>query len=153
MMNFKTYSSSETQKIAQKIAAKITQRYSNLNNKALIIELIGELGSGKTTFIAGFLKKLNIKKSFSPTFILIRRKKIKHRFFKNLYHIDAYRVKNYKELINLNIKEIINNPQNIILIEWANKIKKILPKNTIKIYFYHGKLENERKIVLKNIAL
>lgn len=152
MSTLKTYSLNETQKIAEKIAQKFINK--KPKNQGLIIGLIGELGSGKTTFVSGFLKGLKIKKiSPSPTFILIRSKKINHKYFKKLYHIDLYRIKNYKELLNLNILEIINNPQNIILAEWADKIKKIWPKNIIKIYFYHGKTENERKIILKNISL
>lgn len=152
MIILKTYSSNETKKLAEKIAKKLINK--KQKNQALIIGLIGELGSGKTTFVSGFLKGLRIKKiSPSPTFILMRNKKLNHKYFKNLYHIDLYRIKNYKELLNLNILEIINNHQNIILIEWINKIKKIWPKRIIKIYFYHGKTENERKIILKNISL
>ncbi|MCS6789047.1 MAG: tRNA (adenosine(37)-N6)-threonylcarbamoyltransferase complex ATPase subunit type 1 TsaE [Patescibacteria group bacterium] len=155
MMILKTFSSNETKKIAKNLTQKIINKYENIKNEnALIFALIGQLGTGKTTFVSGFLKGLNIKKpSPSPTFILMRRKKINHKFFKNLYHIDAYRIKNNKELLNLNLKEILNNPQNIVLIEWANKIENILPANTIQIHFYHGKFENERKIILKNITL
>ncbi|MGC8775742.1 MAG: tRNA (adenosine(37)-N6)-threonylcarbamoyltransferase complex ATPase subunit type 1 TsaE [Minisyncoccia bacterium] len=151
MKTLKSFSLNETKKIAAQLAKKLTKKQSK---QALVIALIGELGAGKTTFVSGFLNGLKIKSlSPSPTFILIRRKKIKHPYFKNLYHIDAYRLKNPKELINLKIKDLILNPQNILLIEWANKILRFLPKNTIKIYFYHGRLENERKIVLKNISL
>jgi tRNA threonylcarbamoyladenosine biosynthesis protein TsaE len=154
MKVFKSYSSSETKKIGTLIASKISKISFKFKKEALILALIGELGTGKTTFISGFLKGLGIKKqSPSPTFILIRRKKIKNKNFKNLYHIDVYRIKNPKELISLGFKKIIQDPKNIVLIEWANKIIKILPKNTIQIYFYHGKSENERKIILKNISL
>lgn len=158
MMILKTFSSNETKKVAKSLTQKIINQHKNIKNKknknALVFALIGQLGTGKTTFISGFLKGLNIKKSSpSPTFILMRRKKINHEFFKNLYHIDAYRIKNKKELLNLNLKEILSNPQNIVLIEWANKIKNILPTNIIQIHFYHGKFENERKIVLKNTNL
>jgi len=40
-----------------------------------------------------------------------------------------------KELLDLDFEEIISNPQNIVLIEWAEKIRKILPKNIIWIKF------------------
>ncbi len=51
-----------------------------------------------------------------------------------------------KELLKLGFKEIIANPQNIVLIEWAEKIKKILPKKVVWLKLHHGKKENERII-------
>jgi tRNA threonylcarbamoyladenosine biosynthesis protein TsaE len=65
--------------------------------------------------------------------------------YKNLYHIDCYRLNKPKELLDLDFKEIISNPQNIVLIEWAEKVRKILPKNTIWINFKIIN-QNERKI-------
>ena len=66
-----------------------------------------------------------------------------------LIHIDAYRLQNPKELLDLGWDELIENPRNIILVEWADKIQKILPKNYIQV-----KLEyidkNKRKIFLRS---
>ena len=63
-------------------------------------------------------------------------------------NIDAYRLKNPKELSELGFKDIVDNPENIIVIEWADKIKKILPKNILLIRFENlGK--NKRKIIMK----
>ena len=53
----------------------------------------------------------------------------------NLYHIDCYRIQKPKEILDLGFKEIISNPQNIVAIEWADRIKKILPKNTFILKF------------------
>lgn len=111
------------------------------NKYALVIALFGELGSGKTTFTQGFARGLGIKgKIISPTFIIMRR-------HKNFYHFDAYRLKNEKDILALGWKEIINNPGNIVLIEWAEKIKKILPRKCVKIYFEHVD-KNKRKIII-----
>lgn len=154
MTRFTSFSLSDTLKIAEKLAKKIIKNQSFLLTKnALVLGLIGELGSGKTAFISGFLRGLKLKPSPSPTFILMRRKKIKNKKFKNVYHIDLYRIKNKSELKPLKIKEILKDPKNIVLIEWANKIKNILPPNALKIYLKHGKKENERLIVFKNIFL
>jgi tRNA threonylcarbamoyladenosine biosynthesis protein TsaE len=82
-----------------------------------------------TTFIKAFAKGLGIKKRLtSPTFVLMKN-------YRNFYHIDCYRIKSYKDILGLDFQEIISNPKNIILIEWAEKVKKILPKDVIWIKF------------------
>mgnify|MGYP001582551035 CR=1 FL=1 len=118
---------------------------------ALVLALIGELGSGKTTFVKNFAQVLSIKEKIkSPTFIIFRKHQIPSVLktqFKFLYHFDVYRIKNEKEILNLGWKEIISNPKNIVLVEWADKIKKILPKDVIYIYFKH-KGKDERTIII-----
>jgi len=101
-----------------------------------IIALQGNLGSGKTTFTQGLLKGLKVKGPYtSPTFVVIKNYKLKT---KNVYHIDAYRV-TAKDILNLGWKEIINdNPPaagNIVIIEWADRIKKIIPWDSLWIKF------------------
>jgi tRNA threonylcarbamoyladenosine biosynthesis protein TsaE len=122
------------------------------NKRALVIALSGDLGAGKTTFIQGFLKGLGVKKrSPSPTFIIFRRHAIpKKRSQLSVYHMDAYRLKNAKTLGALDFKKILANPENILLIEWGEKIKKALPKETIWLTFSHGQKENQRKIEVEN---
>lgn len=159
-----TKSKEETQKFAEDLASILLAKL-DLASKtsALIIGLYGNLGAGKTTFIQGFAKGLRIKqKIISPTFVILKKfkitkklqtnskskiqKKIKQKTrdanFQNFIHIDAYRLENHGELLNLNWHKLIKNPENIILVEWANKIKKILPKNSLKINF---KFINENK--------
>ncbi|MCX6731558.1 MAG: tRNA (adenosine(37)-N6)-threonylcarbamoyltransferase complex ATPase subunit type 1 TsaE [Candidatus Parcubacteria bacterium] len=127
----------KTRKIAKDLAKRLLKP--DLRKKAIIIGLTGELGAGKTVFTQGFARGLGIRgKIKSPTFILMRR----HGKF---YHFDAYRIKKPREIIDLGWKKIIDNPQNIILIEWAEKIKKILPKKYIKIKLEHVD-KNKRKI-------
>ncbi len=134
----------------QKIAAKLSREILKLkpNKKAAVIGLIGELGSGKTVFAKGFAEGLGIKKIItSPTFVLEKVYELarKHRHF---IHIDAYRLKKSKDLIDLGFKNLIRDPKNIILIEWADRIKNILPKNCLRIKFEH-KDKNKRKIILE----
>ncbi len=122
---------------------------------ALIIGLEGDLGGGKTTFLQGFAKGLEIKeKILSPTFVIMRRFKIRVNSYSNLckfanfYHIDCYRIKKPEEILDLGFKEVMSNPRNIIAIEWAEKINKILPKETIWVKFEFID-KTTRKIALK----
>lgn len=124
MKKFITHSSLETQKLASSFAKKFSGQ---------VVALSGDLGSGKTTFVQGFAKGLGIKdKIISPTFVLMRIHKIPRT--KNLlYHIDLYRLENPEHIKSLGIEDLFHDPQNIILIEWAEKIKSSFPKNTLKI--------------------
>ncbi|MEA2088724.1 MAG: tRNA (adenosine(37)-N6)-threonylcarbamoyltransferase complex ATPase subunit type 1 TsaE [Patescibacteria group bacterium] len=121
-----------------------------------VISLIGNLGSGKTVFTKGVAKALNIKERVSsPTFNIIKiyniprttGKKINAKY---LYHIDAYRLKNSKDLINLGIDEMLSSKKTITIIEWADKVKNILPKNNISIQFQTTNNKNERIIIIRN---
>jgi len=137
---------SQTKKIG-KILAKELQK--TISKKTLILGLIGDLGGGKTTFLQGFTKSLGIKeKILSPTFIILRKFKVKSSKFKVFYHIDCYRIEKPKEILNLGFKEIISNPQNIVAIEWADRIKKILPKGSIILKFEFLD-KNKRKITFQ----
>ena len=123
MLKISSDSSKKTKEAARSLVEKILKKPPE--DSALIIALTGDLGSGKTTFIQGFFKGVGIKKRItSPTFVIFKRFKIHDSRFKSIYHIDCYRL-TPKELAVLDFQEIINNPQNIVLIEWAEKIKKI----------------------------
>ena len=111
---------------------------SKIRKKAIIIGLEGELGSGKTTFIQGMAKGLEIKEKItSPTFVIMRR-------YGWFCHIDCYRLNSPQDLLDLGFKEIISQP-NIVVIEWAEKIKKILPKDTFWIKFEY--LDKDKRMI------
>lgn len=139
MKQITSISVQQTQALAQKLA----------RSKKRIFALSGDLGSGKTTFVQGFAKGLEIKdKIISPTFVLIRQHPIPHSK-KILFHVDLYRLENQKELKGLGLSELSQNSNNIILIEWAQKAKKFLPKNTTWIFFETID-ENKRKIKISS---
>jgi|SRR3989344_1848364 len=159
MKEFITKNTKETEKLATILAEELTSRASE--NHGLIIGLEGELGAGKTTFAQAFAKALGVKdKILSPTFVLIKSYKLqaisskpkaynlKPIAFSFLHHIDAYRLKDHQDLASLGIKEIFEDSQNIVLIEWSDRVEKILPKDYIKIHIDHIS-ENERKITIK----
>lgn len=97
-----------------------------------VIALSGDLGAGKTTFAQGFAEGLGIKERIiSPTFLVIRQYQVP--VLKNFfYHIDLYRL----EDINLKesgLEEILSDPRNVVLIEWAEKLGKDLPEKLKRI--------------------
>jgi tRNA threonylcarbamoyladenosine biosynthesis protein TsaE len=140
-VNIITNSSIQTKKIAAKkafdfIAEKLKKN--KKRKKAVVLFLKGDLGAGKTTFLQGFAKMVGVKeKVLSPTFILIRKMSIKKNFLnlKNFYHIDFYRLSSKKDLSSLKLKEILNNPTNLVAIEWPDKFDIFLPKPFIVLDF------------------
>ncbi|NCP16914.1 tRNA (adenosine(37)-N6)-threonylcarbamoyltransferase complex ATPase subunit type 1 TsaE [Candidatus Kuenenbacteria bacterium CG_4_9_14_3_um_filter_39_14] len=105
-----------------------------------VLGLIGELGAGKTQFVKGLAKGLGIKNNISsPTFVLLKK-------YNQLIHIDCYRLSNSEELLDLGWQELVTDKNNIIVVEWADKIRKIMPQDTRWIKFSIGKKDNQRKI-------
>ena len=109
--------------------------------KALVVGLSGDLGSGKTAFTKAIAEELGIKDTvISPTFILERIYKIPPKSalagqFKHLVHIDAYRLEGVEELAHLGWGEVVRDPQNLIFIEWPDRVADALPKDMMKIRF------------------
>jgi tRNA threonylcarbamoyladenosine biosynthesis protein TsaE len=128
METFMAQSRKQTEDLAKMLAKEIL-KYKNNKKQALVFGLVGNLGAGKTTFVQSFAKGLGIRsKITSPTFVLMK-------IYGNLYHLDCYRIKDYKDILALDFGDIVSNPKNIVLIEWAERIKKILPKSTVWIKF------------------
>jgi len=144
MLKFITTSNKQTQKLGEILAKDFCG--------GEIICLSGELGAGKTTFTQGLLKGLKIKGPYtSPTFLIMKRykkefpisksqfpnkfkiKNPKSKIF-NIYHFDAYRVDS-DDILNLGWKELISSKDDVIIIEWAERVKKIIPKNALWIKF------------------
>lgn len=136
-MVYKSNSATDTQKIAAEIAEEF-------RDKGGVISLVGDLGAGKTTFTQGFAKALNINdKVISPTFVLMRQHQVPNSE-KRLFHIDLYRLEGEINPKELGLDELFAG-DDIILIEWAEKIDQFLPKRRLNISFEKVK-ENERNI-------
>jgi len=129
-----SHSPVQTQKIAQILVKTLLDQKSSPPH---IFALQGNLGAGKTTFIQGVGKSLKIKgRILSPTFLIIKSFSLrKNPHFKNFYHIDCYRLEKAEEILTLDFKKIIQDPKNLVFIEWPERIKKLLPKNTLWINF------------------
>ena len=124
-MIFNCQSVEETQDIAKKLARNI--------NPGITISLIGDLGTGKTTFTKGFARQMGIKDHVtSPTFKLISEyqgKKYK------LNHIDAYRMNGPEDFLNIGGEEYLISKNSITIIEWGDLLNDILPSKTITVNF------------------
>jgi tRNA threonylcarbamoyladenosine biosynthesis protein TsaE len=139
-----TNSFEETQKLGEEFAQTL--------KGGEVLALYGDLGSGKTTFMQGLAKGLGVSRNInSPTFIIMRTYEIssKDSELKNLYHVDLYRIESEKDVEGLGLRELLNDPQNIVAIEWPDKVKNILPENCISIYFKYVD-EDKREINFKN---
>lgn len=98
-----------------------------------VYALIGNLGTGKTTFTKGFAEAIGITESVgSPTFKLISEYRGSDYW---LYHIDCYRLESPQQFINIGGEEYLDNPNGVTMIEWADIIEEVLPQNTIFIKF------------------
>jgi len=143
-MLIKTKSEKETFNVGRKLAKKL--------KGGDVIGLIGKLGAGKTILVKGIANGLGIKKIVtSPTFILMKIYNIKkNKKIKYLCHIDAYRLKNSKDLFSIGANDWLKNKNVLTIIEWAEHVKDILPKNKLLIKIKFSKKRNERKIEIKN---
>ena len=123
-----TISHSETQTIelAQQLAEKVRD--------GGIILLYGDLGSGKTHFTKGLAEAFKIEKFSikSPTYTYVRQYPLDDQ---NLYHIDLYRLEGEDPLLAEEIMEFAENPKNIIIIEWADRLHFPLPGSVISVKF------------------
>lgn len=178
---FTTNSAAETKKLARQILKEL---------KTNTIGLIGELGSGKTTFVQGLAAALGIKKRvISPSFVLIREYEIQRRGshlqqkrhpearrnvgtkdpirgkinkgilrcaqndawrkgfipVTKFFHVDLYRLEGKIDIVQLGLPEIWENKANLVIIEWAEKIKDKLPENSLILKF-ENLGENKRRI-------
>lgn len=115
-----TQNENETKKLAKALAAKLSG--------GEVIGLIGDLGTGKTVFVKGLAQGLGIKRTInSPTFVLMKVYKIKkHQTLKNLVHIDAYRLKSAVSLEEIGINDYLYQDDSVVVIEWADKVRKLL---------------------------
>lgn len=94
---------------------------SNNTNKATLVTLRGDLGAGKTTFTQHLAREFGIQSNvISPTFVIMKSYEIDNNLsnFKKLFHIDAYRLKEYKDLEVLNWTDLISDKDNLIILEW-----------------------------------
>lgn len=148
MNTFITNSARQTRKLGEMLTKEL--------RGGKIICLTGELGSGKTTFTQGVLKGLGVKGPYtSPTFLVMKyykkeipksKTQISKSKIQNIYHIDCYRV-NAQDILDLGWNEIIANRNNVVIVEWAERIKRIIPRRAIWIKFSH-KGKDEREILI-----
>jgi len=148
MFEIITKNPEETKKIGEFFSEEINKK-KLLKNGALILCLNGDLGGGKTTFVQGLAKGFKIKQRIkSPTFLIVKKYSLKNKRLKNLYHLDCYRIQKPQELIDLGFEEIIGDENNLVVVEWAEKIKKILSFENVIFFKFEFLDFNKRKIIV-----
>ncbi len=113
---------------------------------ATIVGLYGDLGAGKTFFTQSVAKTLGVEENIvSPTFVIEKIYELTSQKFSHLIHIDAYRLESSSELLSLGWQKIISDPNNLILIEWPERVEDIMPKHT-KVLIRHLENETSREV-------
>lgn len=156
-MNITTNSEEETLEFAKKFATQL--------KGGEILGLIGELGTGKTIFTKGLALGLGIKQRLSsPTFVYMKLYEIRtptaeQEKLKHLCHIDAYKAQHEYDIIDMGAEDFMGREDIITVIEWADRIKNILPRRTHYLYFSnlggdkrHFKDEEKKEGKAKNPA-
>lgn len=141
----------DTEKLANGYLASLLKQS---HEKAVVVGLYGNLGTGKTAFSKAAAVVLGIKRKVnSPTFVIMKKYKIPKNSIYNKYkyfiHIDAYRLKDERDLAHLGWNEIISNKEHLVFIEWPEQIKNAMPKKHHKIEISHIK-EGQRKFKIKS---
>lgn len=109
-----------------------------------VIELVGDVGAGKTTLVRGLAKSLGVKTPVtSPSFTISKTYALPND--KNLVHYDFYRLSDPGIMVE-DLQENLNNPNNIIVIEWGKSIAHLLPENHLKIEIKYT--DTGREIIL-----
>lgn len=148
---FISNSPKQTKKIAQFLINKFKYFKSN---QSLIFILQGELGVGKTTFVKGAAESLGIDNIVSPTFVIyyeyksVEKPNIKP--IKKLIHIDLYNIQEVEELKDLRLDKLLK-PDNLVMIEWGEKIKAVYDQIKEKgkiVYINMEYLEEKKRKIL-----
>ena len=131
---------------------KLAEKISKIIKVDDIIFLYGEIGVGKTTFVRFLINQLEvvnkINKShiLSPTFNIVYDYEIKEI---KILHFDLYRLKKYKDILELGMFE--NSENNIIIVEWPELIEP-KPQDRIDIFFEYSKLESSRAVKIVGLG-
>jgi len=145
-MRGEPYSLEKTQELAAGLAKKF-----KAFQQPRVLALVGDLGSGKTTFAAFLAQSLGIKRRLlSPTFVISRHYQfeIKKQTF-TLFHLDLYRLEE-SGVKYLGLEDFLNEKNSLLMIEWAEKALDLLPKDTLWINFKYLSPE-EREITFSTI--
>lgn len=124
------------------------KKLANYVNAGDLIALIGDLGTGKTTFSQNFAKELGVTENLkSPTFNYVLE------YFSGripLYHFDVYRLSEPEEIYEVGYEDYLNG-DGVMLVEWADIIKSELPKEYIEINLeYDG--DETRKVSIEYVG-
>lgn len=124
-IKFISHSEEETRQLARRLARGL--------KKDDLLALIGDFGSGKTTFVRGLVQGLQVrKKNFvcSPSFVILKI----YQGRLPVYHFDLYRLDNARDFEDIGFSEFISSG-GVSAIEWADRIQGTLPENSLRVQF------------------
>lgn len=112
-----------------------------------VLELIGDVGAGKTTFTKGLALGLGVLETVqSPTFTISR---VYEGDNLTLSHYDFYRLNDYG-IMKMELAENLSDPQNITVVEWAGGLADILPEKHLKLIF-ESVSEDKRLVKVREV--
>lgn len=110
-----------------------------------VIELVGDVGAGKTTFVRGLAEGLGIKQEVtSPSFTISKVYALPDG--RSLVHYDFYRLSNPGLMVD-DLAENLNNQKNIVIIEWGEEVSDVLPEKHTKILIEYND-DNTREVTI-----
>ena len=105
---------------------------------ATVVALSGDLGAGKTAFVKGAAKALGVTEHVtSPTFVIMKLYPLRGAF-KQLVHIDAYRLKGEHHLKVLGWDDLVRDPTNLIFVEWPEEAGGAIPASALRLTFRYS---------------
>lgn len=124
--------------------------FGDSKNGATLVGLSGDLGAGKTTFTQQLALELGVKERVqSPTFTILKSYQTNHPQFKQLFHMDAYRIESLTELEPLRFEELLSTPETLFCIEWPEKIMAALPAHVL--LKFKTLSEDERELTITKV--
>lgn len=141
---FVSNSTEETQKWGSSFARQL--------KKNDVVALYGPLGSGKTTLVRAIITTLTDQTQYeptSPTFVYLNEYEGRDQV---LYHFDLYRLRERDDFVECGFEEYFFQG-GICLIEWAERIEEILPKNSIRLWLKHSTLSTREIITTKGVLI
>lgn len=116
-------STNDTELLGEQLGQKLTG--------GEVIELVSDLGGGKTTFVRGIAKGMgSLDKVASPSFV------IRREYYTNdltLYHFDFYRLHEPGAIAH-DLAEVVNKPVNVVVVEWGEIVQGVLPAKRLTVH-------------------
>ena len=112
-----------------------------------VIAMRGEMGVGKTAFVRGFARALDIKGVKSPTYTVVN----EYRGAKRVFHYDMYRIESEDDLISTGFDDYVSS-DGYLIAEWSENVTEYLPLDSIYVTITRTDGENGRKIEIENLG-
>lgn len=152
MQEFTTKSPEETKALAARLVGMLRAR-PGIRGTSTIVALQGNLGAGKTVFVKGAAQALGVVDEVtSPTFVIEKIYRLpESTHWKQLVHVDAYRMEGEEELKTIGWHDIATDPGNLIMIEWPEQVGLGIPERAVWLEF--EAVDEHTRIIKTNIEI